>query len=49
VKQLFSDFILPFKEIPFVPKTHDTFVLENSIFNVLSKKYKSNSMKMVIN
>jgi hypothetical protein len=49
VKQLFSDYILPFKQIPFVPKTHDTFVLENSIFNVLSKKYKSPSMKMTIN
>jgi hypothetical protein len=49
VKQLFSDYILPFKEIPFVPKMHDNFMLENSIFNVLSKKYKSPSMKMTIN
>lgn len=48
VKQLFSDYILPFKEIPFVPKTSESFVLENNIFNVISKKYKSPSMKMTI-
>lgn len=40
VKQLFSDYILPFKEIPFVTKSFETFMLEN---NILSKKYKSGS------
>jgi hypothetical protein len=49
VKQLFSDFILPFKEIPFVPKMSESAVLENNTFNVISKKYKSPSMKMIIN
>jgi hypothetical protein len=45
VKQLFSAYILPFKEIPFVPKPQDTLTFEN---NILSKKYKSGSMKMII-
>jgi hypothetical protein len=45
VKQLFSDYILPFKEIPFVKKSYETYMLEN---NILSKKYKSGSMKMII-
>jgi hypothetical protein len=43
VKQLFSDYILPFKEIPFVPISRDAFMLKN---NILSKKYNSFSMKM---
>jgi hypothetical protein len=45
VKQIFSDYILPFKEIPFIMKPYNKTSLssQNSIH---SRKYKSSIMKM---
>jgi len=44
VKQLFSEYILPFKEIPFVKVTFDTIMMKN---NTLVKRKTNTYMKMI--
>jgi len=44
VKQLFSEYILPFKEIPFVKVSFDTIMTKNK---TLLKRRTNTSMKMI--
>lgn len=44
VKQLFNEYILPFKEIPFIKVSFDTIMMKN---NTLVKRNSNTSMKMI--